>query len=160
MAYGHGIGVSPNYHRGMLQEKGELRMAEKRGTIVYEGIRKVINGKAIFMRQCLCYKDVVKTIVENLEKGDYDSYSKLFIEIPFPTPKTELHIQPQGTYIRAFYQGDWGKMSSRYEEIFDYAKSHNLSLSGYSYEMIINENVTDRKEDYIVQIEIPADFRG
>ena len=44
-------------------------MAEKRGTIVYEGIRKVINGKAIFMRQCLCYKDVVKTIVENLEKG-------------------------------------------------------------------------------------------
>ncbi len=98
--------------------------------------------------------------VENLEKGDYDSYSKLFIEIPFPTPKTELHIQPQGTYIRAFYQGDWRKMSSRYEEIFDYAKSHNLSLSGYSYEMIINENVTDRKEDYIVQIEIPADFRG
>lgn len=44
-------------------------MAEKRGTIVYEGIRKVINGKAIFMRQCLCYRDVVKTIVENLEKG-------------------------------------------------------------------------------------------
>lgn len=44
-------------------------MAEKRGTIVYEGIRKVINGKAIFMRQCLCYKDVVEMIVEKLEEG-------------------------------------------------------------------------------------------
>lgn len=44
-------------------------MAEKRGSIVYEGIRKVINGKAIFMRQCLCYEDVLKLIVKNLEEG-------------------------------------------------------------------------------------------
>ena len=44
-------------------------MAEKRGTIVYEGIRKVINGKAIFMCQCLCYKEVVKMVVKSLEEG-------------------------------------------------------------------------------------------
>ncbi len=40
-------------------------MAEKRGTIVYEGIRKGI----IFMRQCLCYKEVVKMVVKSLEEG-------------------------------------------------------------------------------------------
>lgn len=44
-------------------------MAKIRGTIVYEGIEKVINGKAIFMRQCLCYKDVVEMIVEKLKEG-------------------------------------------------------------------------------------------
>lgn len=44
-------------------------MAKKRGTIAYEGIRKVINGKAIFMRQCLSYKDVVDILVEKLEDG-------------------------------------------------------------------------------------------
>ena len=94
--------------------------------------------------------------VENLERGDYDSYSRLFIEIPFPTAKTGLHVQPKGVYVRAFFRGDWGKLPSRYEEIFDYVKKNDLRLSGYSYEMIINENVTDRMEDYIVQIEIPA----
>lgn len=44
----------------------------------------------------------------------------------------------------------------RYQEILDYATAHGLSLHGFSYEMGINENVIDRIEDYIVQIEIPV----
>ncbi len=94
--------------------------------------------------------------VESLYHGDYDDYSKLFIEIPFPVQKTGLHIQPRGTYLRTFYQGDWQKMSMKYREIFAYAQKHHLQLTGYSYEMIINGNVTDHMEDYIVQIEIPV----
>ena len=43
----------------------------------------------------------------------------------------------------------------RYQEIFDYAEKQGLTLFGFSYEMGINENVVDRMEDYIVQIEIP-----
>lgn len=43
----------------------------------------------------------------------------------------------------------------RYQEIFDYAREHGLTPYGYSYEMGINENVIERIEDYIVQIEIP-----
>lgn len=35
-------------------------------------------------------------------------------------------------------------------------KKHGLGLHGFSYEMGINENVVDRVEDYIVQIEIPV----
>ena len=41
-------------------------------------------------------------------------------------------------------------------EILAYAEKRGLSLTGYSYEMGINETVTDRIEDYIVQIEIPV----
>ncbi len=44
----------------------------------------------------------------------------------------------------------------KYEEIFAYARKHGLTLYEYSYEMGINENVIDRIEDYIVQIEIPV----
>ncbi len=40
-------------------------------------------------------------------------------------------------------------------EILDYAEKHSLPLHGFSYEMGINENVIDKVEDYIVQIEIP-----
>ncbi len=47
-------------------------------------------------------------------------------------------------------------MPKRYQEIFDYAKKHGLTLHEFSYEKGINENVIDRIEDYIVQIEIPV----
>lgn len=71
-------------------------MAEKRGTIVYEGIRKVINGKAIFMRQCLCYKDVVKIIVENLEEGT----------LPDGLQHDVLYLQDRGIANLTFYEED------------------------------------------------------
>lgn len=94
--------------------------------------------------------------VEELYKGNFDYYSKLFIEIPYPIKKTGLHVQPAGTYLRAFHKGDFGKIPFKYQEILEYAKKRNLVLSGFSYEMGINENVIDRIENYIVQIEIPV----
>lgn len=93
--------------------------------------------------------------IQSLYNGNFEDYSKLFIEIPFPIQKAGLHIQPRGNYIRTFYKGDWDKMSRKYKEILDYVESHNLKPGEFSYEMIINESVTDRREDYIVQIELP-----
>ncbi len=93
--------------------------------------------------------------VQDLYGGNFENYSKLFIEIPFPIKKTGLHIQPGGDYIRAFHKGDWEGIPAKYQEILDYAQAHGLALSGFSYEMGINENVIDRIEDYIMQIEIP-----
>ncbi len=93
--------------------------------------------------------------VSSLQKGLFDDYSKLFIEIPFLAYETGLHTAPKGHYLRAFHKGDWDKIPKRYEEIFGYAEKHSLTLYGYSYEMGINETVIDRIEDYIVQIEIP-----
>lgn len=43
----------------------------------------------------------------------------------------------------------------RYQATLEHARKQTLELSGFSYEMGINENVIDRIEDYIVQIEIP-----
>ena len=63
---------------------------------------------------------------------------------------------PKGKYIRAFHKGEWDGIPKRYREILGYAREHHLSLHGFSYETGINENVVDRIEDYIVQIEIPV----
>ncbi len=46
-------------------------------------------------------------------------------------------------------------MPGKYKEILAYAQKNKLQLTGFSYEMILNETVTDHMEDYIVQIEIP-----
>lgn len=95
--------------------------------------------------------------VESLYRGDFDDYSKMFIEIPFPIKKAGLHTQSGGTYIQAFYQESKENAISCYQKIFDYVAEHNLALSGFSYEVIINENVIDKMEDALVQIEIPID---
>ena len=93
--------------------------------------------------------------VESLQKGDFGDYSRLFIVIPFPIKKTGLHIQPQGTYVQAFYRDSGENAMLCYQRIFEYVKAHGLTLSGFSYEVILNENVMDRAEDALVQIEIP-----
>ncbi len=92
--------------------------------------------------------------VESLYNGKFEDYSKMFIEIPFPIKKAGLHIQPAGEYIRAFYRESVENAVSCYQRIFDYAAEHGFVLSGFSYEVIINENVIDRMEDALVQIEI------
>lgn len=94
--------------------------------------------------------------VDSLRNGDFADYSKLFIEIPFPIKKDGLHIQPAGDYVRAFYRDAAESPVLCYQRIFDYVEAHGLALSGFSYEVIINENVIDRVEDALVQIEIPV----
>ena len=94
--------------------------------------------------------------VESLYHGKFENYSKMFIEIPFPIKKAGLHMQPAGKYLRAFYKESGKNSALCYQKILDYAAKHGLSLSGFSYEVIINENVIDRTEDALVQIEIPV----
>ena len=94
--------------------------------------------------------------VSSLLDNNFDDYTKLFIEIPFLHQADGLHIQPKGTYLRAFHKGSWNELPLRYQAILDFAKKHGLTLSGYSYEKGINETVIDHVEDYIVQIEIPV----
>lgn len=97
----------------------------------------------------------IMTAVENLRSGSVGDACKLFIEIPFPIKKDGLHIQPAGEYVRAFYR-DAAESPVCYQKIFAYAEQRGLALSGFSYEVIINENVIDRAEDALVQIEIPV----
>lgn len=94
--------------------------------------------------------------VESLQSGNFEEYSKLFIEIPFPIKKDGLYIQPAGDYVRAFYRDAAESSAPCYQKILDYVQARGLALSGFSYEVIINENVIDRTEDALVQIEIPV----
>lgn len=94
--------------------------------------------------------------VENLYQGKFNEYAALYIEMPYAISKKGLHLQPAGTYLRAFCKGSWDKLPNRYEEILAYAKKQALSLHGFAYEVGINELVIDNMDDYITQIEIPV----
>ena len=85
-----------------------------------------------------------------------DRYTALYIEMPFPVSQKGLHLQPAGTYLRAFHKGSWDKLPGRYKEILAFANQQGLSLYGYAYETGINEIVIDNIDDYITKIEIPV----
>lgn len=94
--------------------------------------------------------------VENLRQEKFDEYTALYIEMPYPISKKGLHLQPAGTYLRAFYKGSWDKISDKYKEILAYVDKQGLSLFGFAYETGINELVINCTEEYITQIEIPV----
>ena len=93
--------------------------------------------------------------VESLYRGRFDDRSRLFIEIPSPARKTGLHIQPAGNYARAFYRDSGENAALCFRRILDYAAERGLELTGFAYEVILNENVMERQEDALVQVEIP-----
>lgn len=95
--------------------------------------------------------------IEHLKNKDFSKYTQLFIEIPASDHEKEMHIQPAGTYIRAYYKDASRPAERCYERIFDFASQNGLELSGYAYEIILNDNVIDRLEDAIVQVEIRAE---
>ncbi len=45
--------------------------------------------------------------VSSLLNGNFDDYSKLFIEIPLLTYQKGLHMSPGGRYLRAFTRVTW-----------------------------------------------------
>lgn len=93
--------------------------------------------------------------VDRLYAKEFDRYSDLYLELPFPTHKTGLHVQPPGAYLRAFCQGNWERLPHRYQEILAYAEARHLRFSGFAYEKGLNEIVLDTMDDYITQIELP-----
>lgn len=94
--------------------------------------------------------------VEHLLQGRFQEYTALYIEMPDPVSAKGLHLQPAGTYLRAFCKGSWDRIPDRYKEILAYAKKQGLSLQGYAYETGINELIIENMEDYITRIEIPV----
>lgn len=160
-----------NYHQNMIslinmdlsdisiieKEKHYLITIDIDNAISFEKETEIVTDETKKYNLHRLHDAVYGTMIsaDSLYSGDFNNYSKLFIEMPFSVKQTDLHIQPKGKYLRAFYKGDWNKIYSRYKEILVYAKEHSITFSGYSYETGINENVVDNIEDYIIKIEIP-----
>ena len=93
--------------------------------------------------------------VDNIYKGNFDHCCALYLELPLQMKDQALHIQPAGNYLRAFCKFGLPRLALRYQEILLYAKEHNITFCGFSYEKGINGIVIDSFDDFIMQIEIP-----
>lgn len=93
---------------------------------------------------------------DKIERQDFEEYDGLFTPALDPHTQQNLFIKPSGTYLCTYAKGGWDKLPDAYEQLLDYARSHNLKLTGYAYERGMNDFVIQSKTDYITQIMVMA----
>lgn len=164
-------GTILSHHRNMItlltMDMSEITIIEKEehklitvdiiGDISFDKKAEIVTAQTKAVGLCRLHDASYGTMIStnDLYNENFDNYSKLFIDIPFPIKKKGLHTQHKGKYLRAFHKGSWDGIKLKYKEILEYAKKHDFKLTGFSYETGINENVIDNIEDYVTQIEIP-----
>ncbi len=66
-------------------------------------------------------------------------------------------IKPKGKYICGYQKGTWDKAPAMYKKMLNYAEKNNLKLTGYAYEIGLNEFVISSPEEYITKFMIKID---
>lgn len=82
----------------------------------------------------------------------FDEYDGIFTTID--SKGKMLYRKPKGCYIRAFSVGSWEKIPAVYIKIIKFAEENNLTLTGYAFEMGMNDFAISNRDDYVTQIEI------
>lgn len=67
---------------------------------------------------------------------------------------SESMIKPAGKYLCGYQKGTWDKLPQMYQKMIAYARENHMVLTGFAYEMGLNEFVIASQEDYITRIMI------
>lgn len=90
--------------------------------------------------------------IDKIKNHCYDKYDGLFI--PIRTKQPYMMIRPSGQYLFAYSIGLWEKLPQLYEKILLYVQEHHLELTGYAYEVGLNEIAIADMNEYVTEIMI------
>lgn len=93
--------------------------------------------------------------VDKVEQGKWEEYDGLFTPVQRRAEGKDGMIRGKGKYLRGIQKGTWDKLPQLYQEMLDYGKEHRLMLTGYAFEMGMNDFVIEKEEEYVTQILIP-----
>lgn len=85
---------------------------------------------------------------------NFDKYDGLYTIALDNKSTVDSISKPKGKYLCGYQKGSWDKLADMYERMLDYAKKHNLVLTGYAYEIGLNDFVISNVDDYITKIMI------
>lgn len=89
---------------------------------------------------------------EKLLAHHFDDYDCFFTKVDKKPKDLQVFIKPAGRYIQAFCKGNWDRLPETYAQILKFSEKQGLTLTGYSYEVGINEMVINTIDDYITHI--------
>ena len=95
--------------------------------------------------------------LDNVSKMNFDKYEGIYTIALNKKSVSNNLIKPQGKYLCGYQKGKWDKLPALYQKMLDYAAKNNLQLTGYAYEVGLNDFVISNEADYITKIMIKID---
>lgn len=92
--------------------------------------------------------------IEKVLQNDFSKYDGIYTPALHPTSKKNIFRKPQGTYIIYYHRGEWSTLPYAYRQIIEFAEKNNLEMSGYAYEIGMNEFTLSNEKDYVTKIMI------
>lgn len=92
--------------------------------------------------------------IEKVLQNDFSRYDGIYTPALERTSEKNIFYMPKGRYITYYHRGKWDTLPYAYQKIIEFAKANNLAMTGYAYEMGINEFALSREEDYVTKISI------
>lgn len=90
--------------------------------------------------------------IEKVRNSMFDEYDGLFTPMQKKGRKNGLMLKEGGSYLCGYVKGSWDQIPNLYNEMFKYADKHQLTLTGFAYEMSQNDFVISNVDDYITQV--------
>ena len=92
--------------------------------------------------------------LDNVYKMNFTKYDGIYTIALNNKSVSNSFIKPKGRYLCGYQKGTWDKLPEMYQKILDYSKKHDLKLTGYAYEVGLNDFVISNPDDYITKIMI------
>lgn len=89
--------------------------------------------------------------VSQLLRRNFDDYEGIFTICENRRSEDNIMIKPGGRYLCGYIRGPWEKLPRLYEKLLDFARSRELVLSGYSYEMCLNDFAAEAVDKIVTQ---------
>ena len=91
---------------------------------------------------------------EKVIKNDFSKYDGIYTPVLKQTPAKDIFLRPMGNYVCCYHRGTWDTLPLAYEKILSFTQNNKLKLTGFAYEIGLNDfTITDEK-DYVTKIMI------
>lgn len=92
--------------------------------------------------------------LDNVYNMNFTKYDGIYTIALNNKSVSNSFIKPKGRYLCGYQKGTWDKLPEMYQKMLDYSKKHDLELTGYAYEVGLNDFVISNPNDYVTKIMI------
>lgn len=95
--------------------------------------------------------------LDKVKNHDFEKYDGLYtpaLDSSSASSSAKILEKPQAHYLCGYQKGAWDALPEMYEKMLNYAREHQLQLTGYAYEIGLNEFAISSPEEYITKIMI------
>lgn len=113
---------------------------------IFEHLQQVWD-KEQYKIGCGSYIDINK-----IKAGDFDHYDGLFTPLQNKVSGKNVLLMHSGRYLCGYVKGNWERINDLYDKMLSFADKRKLDLTGYAFELGINELAISSIDDYVTKI--------